>query len=47
MLIGLIETAPQEVQEAIKSFRDQDVDEVERDAISDFINVKKPLLDAA
>ena len=44
-MLGLVETAPEEVKKAIKSFRDLEVGQIEKDAISDFINVKKPRLD--
>lgn len=44
-MISLFKTAPAEVQDAVEVFRDQLIKKEEEQAITDFIQVKKPLYD--
>ena len=44
-LVSMFQAAPAEVQDAVQVFRDQLIKKQEEDAITDFINIKKPKLD--
>ena len=41
----MFQAAPAEVKDAVEVFRDQLIKKQEEEAITDFINIKKPKLD--
>ena len=44
-MVSLFQAAPIEIQEAVEVFKDKLIEKQEEEAITDFINIKKPKLD--